>query len=136
MKISNLNYDLKNKIINYVVMLFGIISILIIILLSVYYLTPNNYQIIKYSEKDYKLDSELNFSIIPKSSIELKNKEYYKYYIKFNSNELNLIVKNCLKSQNLIINSDELIKINYGSDIIITNNLENNINISIQKFIN
>lgn len=120
---------IRKTIVNYIVVIFGIIFILIFILLGFYYLTPNNYIIVKWEEGKFKLENTIEYEIKPNSSlaIDLENNNLNKYlkylkYLKF-SEQTNLVVKNSFKSQSINIDSDgELIKSKFNSEIFIINN--------------
>lgn len=112
---------IRKTIVNYVVVIFGLIFILIFILLGLYYLTPNNYQIIKWEEERFKLENTTEYMIKYDSSslIVLDNVNTDKY-LKF-SEQTNLVIKNSFKSQSIVIDG-ELIKSKYNSEIFIINN--------------
>lgn len=114
---------IRKTIVNYVVIIFGLIFILIFILLGLYYLTPNNYLIAKWEEGRFKLENTIEYIVKPYSSlsIDLNNTNYDKY-LKF-SEQTNLVVKNSFKSQSINIDIDkELIKSKCNSEIFIINN--------------
>jgi len=112
---------IRKTMVNYVVIIFGLIFILIFILLGLYYLTPNNYLLIKWKEDKLKLENTIEYIIKPYSSlsVELDNTNSDKY-LKF-SEQTNLIVKNSFKSQSIVVNG-ELIKSKFNSEIFIINN--------------
>lgn len=112
---------IRKTIVNYVVIIFGLIFILIFILLGLYYLTPNNYLIAKWEEGIFKLENTIEYIVKPDSSlsIDLNNTNYDKY-LKF-SEQTNLVVKNSFKSQSVVIDK-ELIKSKCNSEIFIVNN--------------
>lgn len=112
---------IRKTIVNYVVIIFGLIFILIFILLGLYYLTPNNYLIAKWEEGKFKLENTIEYIVKPDSSlsIDLDNTNSDKY-LKF-SEQTNLVVKNSFKSQSVVIDK-ELIKSKCNSEIFIVNN--------------
>lgn len=112
---------IRKTIVNYVVIIFGLIFILIFILLGLYYLTPNNYLIAKWEEGIFKLENTIEYIVKPDSSlsIDLDNTNSDKY-LKF-SEQTNLVVKNSFKSQSVVIDK-ELIKSKCNSEIFIVNN--------------
>lgn len=124
---------IRKTIVNYVVVIFGIIFILIFMLLGLYYLTPNNYIIEKWEKDKFKLENTIEYTISSNSNslIVLDNINYNKY-LKF-SEQTNLIVKNYFKSQSIIIDG-ELIKSKFNSEIFIINNSGNEKKITIQFY--
>jgi hypothetical protein len=97
----------RKIIVNYTVIIFGFIVILIILLLGIYYLSPNNYLILKWEDNKFKLEKTVEYIIKPDSNllIDSENSENLKNdsnkYLKF-SESINLIIKNSFKSQNII----------------------------------
>lgn len=124
---------IRKTIVNYVVIIFGLIFILIFILLGLYYLTPNNYLIAKWEEGKFKLENTIEYIAKPDSSlsIDLDNTNYDKY-LKF-SEQTNLVVKNSFKSQSVIIDK-ELIKSKCNSEIFIINNSDVDKKIIVQFY--
>jgi len=124
---------IRKTIVNYVVVIFGIIFILIFMLLGLYYLTPNNYIIERWEKDKFKLENTIEYTISSNSNslIVLDNINYNKY-LKF-SEQTNLIVKNYFKSQSIIIDG-ELIKSKFNSEIFIINNSCNEKKITIQFY--
>lgn len=127
---------IRKTMVNYVVVIFGIIFILIFILLGLYYLTPNNYLITKWEEGRFNLENTIEYEIKPNSSlvIDLENNNLNKY-LKF-SEQTNLIVKNSLKSQSISIGIEgELIKSKFNSEISIINNTCDEKKITVQFYL-
>jgi hypothetical protein len=124
---------IRKTIVNYVVVIFGLIFILIFILLGLYYLTPNNYQIAKWEEGRFKLENTTEYIVKPDSSslIDLNNLNSDKY-LKF-SEQTNLVAKNSFKSQSIIIDG-ELIKSKFNSEIFIINNSNIDKKITVQFY--
>lgn len=124
---------IRKTIVNYVVIIFGLIFILIFILLGLYYLTPNNYLIAKWEEGIFKLENTIEYIVKPDSSlsIDLNNTNYDKY-LKF-SEQTNLVVKNSFKSQSVVIDK-ELIKSKCNSEIFIINNSDVDKKIIVQFY--
>jgi hypothetical protein len=130
----------RKIIVNYTVIIFGFIVILIILLLGIYYLSPNNYLILKWEDNKFKLEKTVEYIIKPDSNllIDSENSENLKNdsnkYLKF-SESINLIIKNSFKSQNIIYNKDiDLIKSQYNSKIFIVNNLDIEKKITLQYY--
>jgi len=113
--------DIKRSFVHIVVLIFGFIVILIFILLAMYYLTPNNYEIINWDENKFILQNQIEYVIKPDTTIEISNINLDKY-LKFSS-QTNVVIKNSFKSQSLLINEDkELVKSKYNSEILLSNN--------------
>ena len=123
--ISSMNYDnIRKSIVNITVIIFGFIIILIFILLILYYITPNNYEIIHWDINKFKLENQIEYILKPHSTINIDNISNIgkNYYLKF-SEKTDLLVKNIFKSQNISINEEsDLIKSNYDSEIFLVNN--------------
>lgn len=124
---------IRKTIVNYVVVIFALIFILIFILLGFYYLTPNNYLLIKWEEEKFKLENTTEYIVKPDSSslIDLDNTNSDKY-LKF-SEQTNLVVKNSFKSQSIDIDK-ELIKSKCNSEIFIINNSDVDKKIIVQFY--
>lgn len=113
--------DIKRSVVHLVVLIFGFIVIFIFILLAMYYLTPNNYEIINWDENKFILQNQIEYVIKPDSTISVEN-IYLDKYLKFSS-QTNIVIKNSFKSQSLLINENkELIKSKYNSEIFLPNN--------------
>lgn len=113
--------DIKKSIVHLVVLIFGFIVILIFILLGMYYITPNNYEIMNWDENKFTLQNQIEYIIQPYTTIDIGSIILNKY-LKFSS-QTNLIIKNIFKSQNILINKDkELVKSKYNSGILLSNN--------------
>ena len=125
---------IRKTIVNYIVVIFGIIFILIFILLGLYYLTPNNYQITIWEENRFNLENTIEYKIKPNSSlvIDLDNENLDKY-LKF-SEQTNLIVNNYFKSQSIVCSDKELLTIKFNSKISIINNTEDEKKITVQFY--
>lgn len=132
----------KKNIINLSIVIFGLIVGLIIILLALYYLTPNNYQIIKFDENKFKLIDTHEYTLKPylskqitKSNIKSNPDTYYKFTNQDNQMaKTDLEIKNWFKSQNIVLNEDYwLIKSN--SNIFILNNGDKEKKIIVQTYL-
>jgi hypothetical protein len=116
--------DIKSSFVHIVVLIFGFIVILIFILLAMYYLTPNNYEIINWDQNKFIIQNQIEYVIKPDTTIEIENINLNKY-LKFSS-QTNVVIKNSFKSQSLLINEDkELVKSKYNSEILLSNNSDN-----------
>ena len=114
-------YDfIRKTLVNYTVIIFAVVIVLIFILLSLYYLTPNNYKFIKWDENKFKFENEIKYVIKPNSITNIDTNIHNKY-LKF-PKQTNLIVKNIFKSQNITIeDNNELIEI-FNSNVFLINN--------------
>ena len=72
-------------------MIFTIVSLLAIIFLMLYYITPNNY-IIHTDINNYTIKKDLFYNILPNQTITIKNNNYVIFNI-----EQNIIIKNVRK---------------------------------------
>lgn len=111
---------IKKNHIFYFINFFIMISIGIVLLISLYYITPDNYIDIEKKIKLNKNIKSYKLSINPKSQYILEYNTVGLNKFAFNKN-INLIFKNIIKSQNINYKKNYLFTSNY-SDIIITNN--------------
>ena len=130
-----LKQNIGKIIVNFFIGLFVILIILTFLLLVLYYITPNNYTIYQFDETKYFLIKEYLLEIKPESNLNVMT-PYLNIFFKFDSesndndtNEINLLITNIIKSQSLIYNKNELICSN--SKIIIQNNSKNEIKINL-----
>ena len=113
--------NIRKSIVHFVVLIFGLVIILIFILLVMYYITPNNYELLNWDENKFILQNQIEYMIKPNTTINIEN-IYLNKYLRFSS-QTNLIIKNVFKSQNIIINKNEvLVKSKYNSKILLSNN--------------
>lgn len=140
--------DYKNTtiiIVNFFVTIFVIVVILTVLLLLLYYLTPNNYFIELFDGSKYNLVKEYIIKIKPGSNVDIPNSDSDNNFLKFyqaenvnipieKTKDIQLLIKNALKSQCLIYNQNELIKTRLGSKIIILNQSESEIYINISIY--
>lgn len=113
--------NIRKSIVHFVVLIFGLVIILIFILLVMYYITPNNYELLNWDENKFILQNQIEYMIKPNTTINIEN-IYLNKYLRFSS-QTNLIIKNVFKSQNIIINKNEvLVKSKYNSEILLSNN--------------
>lgn len=140
------NNNTTRMVVHFFVTVFVIIVIITVLLLFLYYLTPNNYIIELYDETRYNLIEEYKININPESIYIVPDAKFENPFYKFKhieksntlkdySNDIHLLIKNIFKSQSIICTQDNIIHIQYGSQIIILNQNDNpiNINISIYK---
>jgi len=117
----NKNQNIKISVVHSVVLIFGFIVILIFILLTTYYLTPNNYEIIDWDENKFILQNQIEYIIKPNSIIDISFNNLDKY-LKIPS-QTNLVIRNYFKSQSVFIDEEKhLLKSKYNSEILLSNN--------------
>lgn len=142
-----ININTTRIIVNFFVTVFVIVVILTVLLLLLYYLTPNNYVIEVHDETKYTLSKEYTVNINPGTNIIIPESDVENNFLKFehieNSNILSekrndtqILIKNVFKSQSVIINNDDIIKILFGSKIIIPNQTEKSIDVKISIYKN
>lgn len=128
--------------VNKFVGLFGLIVVLIVICLVFYFILPNNYKIVskdKTTKNINKTKIELNGVNVNDESnrIKINSKKTNNKIIKFNiderNNNLNLIISNSLKSQNITLSEDTYLEI-YDSDLTIINNKNYPVTLEIEFF--
>ena len=113
---------IKKNIVNYTIIIFGFVFILIFLLLTLYYLTPNNYKITNWDESKFKFEEQIEFAIKPESIKKINISKGISKYLRFRE-KTNLIVKNFFKSQSVYVSDDnDLIISKYNSEIFIVNN--------------
>lgn len=119
----------------YTVNFFMTIFICIGILISLYYITPDNYELVSKNKIKNKNNSVVKKIIIKKnSSYQLDNNLVCDVIFSFDKN-LNLIFNNLLKSQTLYYKKNKYIKTKLSSNIIISNNEDNDIEIKLKYYI-
>jgi hypothetical protein len=121
----------KKIYIVYMINFFMTISLAIALFISLYYITPANYEVIpnqKYSEKKYDKYIKIKSGSIYK----LDHTSIQNLNIAFDKN-IELIFSNILKSQNIIYKKNTIIK-SVNSDITIVNTCNKDIKLGI-KFI-
>ncbi len=97
--------------------LFIIVCALIIILINIYYITPNNYQVFE-NNKNFNIIKKEIVTINPKNNLEIYCKETK--YFKFNK-DTNLIISNWFKSQNILLTKSDILETKFNSKITIQN---------------
>lgn len=118
--------NIRKYTMNILLGIFVISVLLITLLLLGYYLTPNNYMIYDYEktkdnlkfikEKEFILKKNENYKL----SLELEpctNNLFYNF-----DKETNLIISNIIKSQNITLSTNDLIKIRFNSEVNLINN--------------
>ncbi len=121
----------KKIYIVYMINFFMTISLAIALFISLYYITPANYEVVpnqKYSEKKYDKYIKIKSGSIYK----LDHASIQNLNIVFDKN-IELIFSNILKSQNIIYKKNTIIK-SINSDITIVNTCNKDIKVGI-KFI-
>jgi hypothetical protein len=119
-----------NKLyINYLIQLFGIVCVLIIGLIILYYITPNNYSIEEYKDSNNK---KLYKQIIinPNSTYIIDDPEICDKYLYIDKN-INIIISNTIKSNDINYDNKYKIIVNYNSNISFINDSNKKIIINI-----
>lgn len=122
---TNIEKTINNNVSKIFITIFIIISIMIILLLFVYYVSPNNYIIEEFDDKTYDIMNVEKITIEPNNEILLDYYTNKNYYIKIKSkklNKLNITYFNTFKSQNAKLKSNHLLKSNFYSNLKIKNN--------------
>ena len=114
---------MKKIIVKTIFMIFIIVSLMAILFLILYYVTPNNYVIYENENKDYTILKDLFYKISSNQTItiNMQNTNNYNKYVMFDT-EQDIIIKNILKSQNITYSPNTILEIKYNSDILLTNN--------------
>ena len=117
----------KSDIVKIIIQIFIIIIIFLIIMLAIYYITPNNYSILKLTD-DYVIVESKKITIEPYSEHYLEYSNLKNKYLKFNkiNNRINIHAENYLKSESILYNDNQLIKLNNNTNIILYNNNNTN----------
>ena len=97
--------------------LFIIVCAMIIILINIYYITPNNYEILENNIEVKNIKKKI-FTINPKNNLQIDCKETK--YFKFNK-DVNLIISNWFKSQNILLTKSNILETKFNSKITIQN---------------
>ena len=100
--------------------LFIIVCAMIIILINIYYITPNNYKILENNIKNNNINiiKKEIVTINPNNNLEIDCK-VTKFY-KFNK-DVNLIISNWFKSQNVFLKKSNILETKFNSKITIQN---------------
>lgn len=135
--------NLEKNLTEFFVCIFVFVCLCVVIFLGLYYLTPNNYIIEEFKESEYDLtktneQTKISFEIKPYSELKLNidSNHYYKFENINDDSEkfICLVVRNWFKSQNVIINNSELIKISDNTECYILNNNQNNLIVQINSY--
>jgi len=116
------------KYVKIYVNMFIMITSLLFILICIYYILPNNYELFTDA-------SDNIFNKVEKIKIKDNNISYDKvngYYIKFNEDELNIVLDNNIKSDSIIIKRKHYLRVYNDCNIYINNN-KKDINIELYK---
>lgn len=125
--------NITKLIVDFYISFFIIIIFLITTLLILYYLTPNNYKIIKFESEKFIFNGTMEYIIEPNSNITIENFNLTNKYIMFNK-ETNVLVQNFFKSQGILCLPNELLFIKFLSDVVILNSTDKPIKISIKFY--
>lgn len=146
------NQNMRKITVYFFLTIFIIVIILTILSLFLYYLTPNNYIIEIFDESKYVLIEEQDIIIKSDSNIEFLKSDKDNIFFKFvqlnnfntyieninkydiKNNDVQLLIKNLIKSQNIMCNQNELVKILYNSQIILINQIDSDIIIKILMY--
>ena len=112
---------MENKyILHSVINLFIITCAMIIILINIYYITPNNYEILENNidPNNINIIKKEIVTINPNNNFQIDCKET-KYY-KFNK-DVNIIISNWFKSQNVLLKKSNILETKFNSKITIQN---------------
>lgn len=110
--------------------LFIIVCAMIIILINIYYITPNNYEILENNIKVKNIKKEI-FTINPKNNLQIDCKETK--YFKFNK-DVNLIISNWYKSQNIFLTKSNILQTKFNSKITIENSTSKPLDLEIKYY--
>lgn len=116
----------KKIYIVYMINLFMTVSLAIALFISLYYITPANYEVVTVINSD-KLIKIKKGSIYKLDYVDIQNSNMI-----FDKN-LELIFSNILKTQNVIYKKNTIIK-SVNSDITIVNNSNKDIKVKIKLF--
>jgi hypothetical protein len=135
---------MRQTIITHLILIFIFTTIFLCIVFSFYYSTPHNYTLYEFNKKNKKLSSK-EFIINSKDQLVLTYSEYEHKLLKITRNEPAInseeninkgicsIITNSFKSENIIIEPNNLILLN-NSDLIIKNNSNINMIIYIEIY--
>lgn len=133
---NNTNYT--RLVVNFILSIFVFVILLIVILLLLYYLTPNNYSLEIMDESKLVLIKNYSIKIEAGSDYTINSEDSDNYLIKIlpsaNLTQLEILIKNSFKSQNIIYTNDKFIKTKFNSYIIIPNKSDKNIEMSIMLY--
>jgi hypothetical protein len=133
---------MRQTIITHLILIFMLTTVFLCIVFSFYYITPHNYTLYEFNNKKTKKISSKELTINSKDQLVLAYTDYDKKLLKITRpNQINAeenkgictIITNSFKSENIIIEPNNLIKLNY-SDLIIKNNSTNSMKITIEIY--
>ncbi len=116
----------NKTIIGFFIGIFIFVSIITVLLINLYYVTPHNYLIINKNDNNSIKSNSANtidIKVNPHSNFLINYEDIKNKYITFNK-EINIIFRNFFKSQNIIYEPSNILMTNY-SDIVIINNSDN-----------
>ena len=126
--------NIGKTIVSFYVLVFVIVTIFIVIFLLAYYLTPNNYVLLKFVPDKFILDKQKEYTIESNSNITIGVEHTNDKLIRFDK-ETNLLIQNYFKSQGIICFPDDLVKTKYYSSIVILNSTDKPVTLTV-KFYN
>ena len=126
--------EIVNSAIYYMIKLFGVIVFLIGILLILYYITPNNFELIKVTDnfEKFKFVNQVDLEILKKSNQIFDDNNNYLMF----DREVEMIIQNTFKSQKIILEPTQMIKIKNknNSVAIILNDSDKNLKLVVKMY--
>ncbi len=107
------------------ILVFMFTVMILCILFSIYYISPNNYLLFEYNDNNNKLISSKEYTIDINKQLKLKYSKYKNKKIKILNEQMDcipVIFENKFKSDNIYISKNKLVKL-VNSDLVIKNNL-------------
>ena len=117
------------------ILVFMFTVMILCILFSIYYITPNNYLLFEHNDNN-KLISSKEYTIDINKQLKLKYSKYKNKKIKIINEQMDcvpVIFENKFKSDNIYICKNKLVKL-VNSDLVIKNNLTLPIKIKISIY--
>lgn len=124
----------KKLYIYYTINFFMTICISILLLISLYYITPDNYILVSKDEIKSGYNSIVKKIIIKKNSSYQLDSDLVDYGILSFDKNLNLIFTNSFKSQNLCYKKNSFVKTKLSSSVVVSNNKDEDIEIKIKYY--
>ena len=128
--------EIVNNAIYYMIKIFGVIVFLIGILLILYYITPNNFELTKVTDnfEKFKFVNQVDLEILKKSNQIFDDNNNYLMF----DREVEMIIQNTFKSQKIILEPTQMIKIKNknknNSVAIILNDSDENLKLVVKMY--
>lgn len=109
--------------IEFFILFFMITVSTLLVLFSIYYISPYNYTFYKLND-NYKMSSKKNYTIQSNDTKKIRNNKYLnKLFRIYSESDVNIstTLENKFKSENIYLTKNDLIKLN-NSNLIIKNN--------------